>query len=226
MGGLYWPQIPFYYHFGFHLTAAWLALLTNLDVGKSVLITGQLWQGLLVIGVYVLAVNLFGKLQIGIVAVILVGFVSQMPAYYVAWGRYSLLAGVTLMTFAMATAMRGKTLILAFLVATTATTHYYALILLIFFLAILVIVSQENRWRVVIGTMTGLALASFWLLRTLQFGARYVQIQAGATQADYDLRLFVVPPRANSQPRLARNRTDGWNSRRNQSQQEKSGEGP
>ncbi len=93
----YLPQVPFYYHFGFHLTAALLAKLTGLAIGQAVLIMGQVWQAVLAWGVYLLGYTLWKNQAKALVAMILVGFVSQMPAYYTAWGRYTLLVGLGLM---------------------------------------------------------------------------------------------------------------------------------
>ena len=163
----YLPETPFYYHFGFHLSAAAVARLFSLDgleLGRAVLLTGQLWQVVLLGGIYALAWSLWGRHEIAVIALLLACFVSQMPAYYTTWGRYTLLAGTALLAFAMAAAISKRTILLALSIVCCALTHYYALFLLILFLTTLVIVSSDHRRSTLLGGAVGLGVAAFWLV--------------------------------------------------------------
>ncbi len=82
-----YTSIPFYYHFGFHALTAAFGELTDLSSPQAVLIFGQILNASVVFSVYQLAVQLTYRRDVGIAAAILTGFVSQMPAYYVSWGR-------------------------------------------------------------------------------------------------------------------------------------------
>jgi hypothetical protein len=124
-------------------------------------------------------------------AALLVGFGLHMPAYYLTWGRYTLITGLLLLPLAMAALLRvsrqprdGSSILTAMLLtAGTALSHYTALLLLGFFTLILVIIRllqsqmDENgqrlpRWPSVgwpaLAAGIGVLLASPWLLRTWQ----------------------------------------------------------
>jgi len=183
--GPYLPQLSFYYHFGFHLTAAAFAGLTGINVGQAVLVAGQVWQAVLVLGIYALGCVLWREQQKALIAMILVGFVSQMPAYYTTWGRYTLLAGLALLAMAMAAALAGRMMILAILVAAIAVTHHYAFFLLVLFLAILLITEAEKRQNILLGGLSGVLVASPWLWRVLAYSQRFVLLRAGVRSIDY-----------------------------------------
>lgn len=165
----YLPAVPFYYHFGFHLSTAllaWVSGLTGLDLGRAVLVAGQLWQVALAWGIHRLADALLESPRKALTALVLVGFVSPMPAHYTSWGRYTLLAGLTLMVFGMVAALRGRLTAVAILVAATAVTHYYAFCLLVLFLAFVVVLRHGPRPGLHLGlaAATGIAVAAPWLV--------------------------------------------------------------
>jgi hypothetical protein len=189
--GPYLPDVPFYYHFGFHLTAAALAGITGANPGRAVLLAGHLWQAALAAGIYALGLALLRDRSRAFAALLLVGFVSQMPAYYVSWGRYTLLAGLALMTFAMAAALSGRAILLAILVAATAITHYYALFLLVVFLAILFGFHRQIRQRIATGGLAGLALATPWLIRVLLHNRRAIGVRITTDGIPYDPRYLI-----------------------------------
>jgi len=116
---------------------------------------------------------------------ILVGFVSRMPAYYTTWGRYTLLAGLALLAMAMAAALAGRMIILAVLVAATAVTHYYAFFLLVLFLTILTITEAKKRRNILLGGLSGVLVASPWLWKVLVYNWRSVRLQAGVKSIGY-----------------------------------------
>lgn len=100
--GPFVPVQPFTYHFGFHLPAVLLVWLGRLAAPDAVLLVGQLLGGLIVLPSYLLAARLTGDRRSGLVAGLVVGLVSTMPAYYVSWGRYPQLAGLAALPVAVA----------------------------------------------------------------------------------------------------------------------------
>lgn len=179
--GPYLPTTPFYYHFGFHLSAALFAKITGmtgLALGNAVLVTGQLWQILLVLALYLLARTLFADHEPAFVAALLVSFVAEMPAFYVSWGRYPLLAGATLLIGAMAAATARRWLLLTLLIALTAITHHYTLFLLALFLAISWLLRREERRPLLLSSMTASLLVSPWLWRVWRLGQQWSGVAA------------------------------------------------
>ncbi|NOZ06385.1 MAG: hypothetical protein GXP41_08565 [Chloroflexi bacterium] len=106
-GGLpttYRPLMPvdqFVYHFGFHALAATFSWLTGMSVPRVLLGLGQALNALLILPVYLLVRHLSGRRLAGLIAMLIVGLVSLMPAYYVSWGRYTQLAGLALLPVCM-----------------------------------------------------------------------------------------------------------------------------
>lgn len=96
---------PFFYHFGFHVVTAIFAELTGWSSAQAVLIFGQILNALIVLVVYRLVMSITRHEHVGITAALFTGFISQMPAYYVSWGRYTLLTGMILLPVAMSSAL-------------------------------------------------------------------------------------------------------------------------
>lgn len=88
----YAPYKTFSLHFGFHINMAVLAWVTHLPVQKAILWGGQFFNVLAVLGLYALAVRLWGRWA-GLIAILAAGMLAQFPAYYVNWGRYPQLTG-------------------------------------------------------------------------------------------------------------------------------------
>lgn len=88
-------QLP--YHWGYHVFAAAVLQLSGLPLGQMMLWTGQVLNALHVLTVAALAAYLWRRPLAGIVAGIVVGLLSIMPAYYVSWGRYTQLTGLLLL---------------------------------------------------------------------------------------------------------------------------------
>lgn len=93
----YAPLTTFTYHYGFHSNVAWLSWLSGTPVTRSLLIVGQLQNALAVPLVYLLTRRLLGSNAPALWAALIVGFISPMPAFYVNWGRYTQLAGQTVL---------------------------------------------------------------------------------------------------------------------------------
>lgn len=183
--GPYLPDTPFYYHFGFHASAALFARATgllDLELGRAVLVAGQLWQVLLVLAIYLLARALHttgeaaptdGHEQ-AFIAALLVSFVSEMPAFYVSWGRYTLLAGATLLILAMAAAAARRWVFLALLIALTGITHHYAFLLLALYLFSSWLLLPPDRLPLSISGTVAIALLGPWLWRVWTFGQQWM----------------------------------------------------
>lgn len=148
-GGLYdsWePYAPLEtltYHYGFHADAAIFGWLARLPAFRAVIWAGQILNGLAVLAVYPFARRLGGSRWAGVGAVLLAGLLFPMPMSYVNWGRYTQLAGQTILpVFALLflDALREerhdwrKIGVLAIALSGLALTHYR---ILIFALAVL-----------------------------------------------------------------------------------------
>lgn len=97
----YFPVESMTYHFGFHANVAVLAWLTGLAAPQAVLIAGQALNVLAVLVLYPLAVRLGGTRWAGLGAVMVAGLVSEMPGFYVNWGRYSQLSAQVILPVAV-----------------------------------------------------------------------------------------------------------------------------
>lgn len=178
--GPYLPETPFYYHFGFHVAAALFAQLTGLtglELGRAVLIFGQLLQTAFALSIYGLGWMIWRSRAKALVAMLLVGFVSEMPAFYVTWGRYTLLAGLLVLVLALIAAYARKGWELGLLAATAAITHLYAFFLLYPLLLFLFLLLPENRKAIALGGTIGLLLSAPWLIRVVRLGQRYARVE-------------------------------------------------
>lgn len=97
----YAPLATFTYHFGFHANVAFVHYLTGLGVPQSLVWTGQVVNALIVPLVFVLALALRLRPWAGVWAALIVGFASNLPAFFVNWGRYTQLTGHVVMLAAL-----------------------------------------------------------------------------------------------------------------------------
>jgi len=98
--------VPFYYHFAFHSFTAEFSVLSQLSPDQAVLILGQMLNAAIGLSVYTLGRALFKDWRPAVLAGLLTAFFTQMPAYYLTWGRYTLLTGLVIMPLAMAVAIK------------------------------------------------------------------------------------------------------------------------
>lgn len=89
------------YHFAFHTIAAWFHWISGLSVARSVVLTGQIINACAVPTIFVFVRRLFGSNSIALVAALLCGLVSPMPAMFVNWGRYTQLTGQIVLPVAL-----------------------------------------------------------------------------------------------------------------------------
>jgi len=89
----YAPIESLTYHFGFHTVMAVWEWVTGWGAPTSVLFAGQMLNVLAVLALVPVAYRLSGRRPWAAVGAVLVtGYLSQMPGYYVNWGRYTQLA--------------------------------------------------------------------------------------------------------------------------------------
>lgn len=188
------PELPvkLTYHYGFHIVTALWSAISKLDAVDSVLWLGQVLNALLALGVYRVAKVIWQKKRIAALASLLISFAFQMPAYYLSWGRYTLITGLICMLPAMAASIevvkRGATresvLRLIVLTAGLALVHYMALLFLGIFVGCLLL-ERGLTWlrckekndcplkfsgilRLAASSLIGVTIAIPWLLRMLQ----------------------------------------------------------
>ncbi len=97
----YLPLDRFAYHWGYHAIAATTLHGTGLSLPTTMLWLGQALGVLQVVTIGSCAAALWKRPLAGIVAATVVGFVSIMPAYFLSWGRYTLLTGLVLLPAVM-----------------------------------------------------------------------------------------------------------------------------
>ena len=181
------PYLPvlFLYHFAFHAITAVYSFLARLAPEQAVLLLGQILNAVVALSVYRLGKALWGDWRRAALSALLVGFVTQMPAYYATWGRYTLLAGLVLLPLAMADAVdtvqkgptRSRLASLVILTGGLFLAHYFATYLFAIFLVFLgcqalirdyrqgTLISGA-RWIPLVGAvLLGVILAAPWLYR-------------------------------------------------------------
>ncbi len=188
--------VPFYYHYAFHALAAVFAFFARLSPPDAVLYLGQALNAAIVLAVYRLGKALWGDWRRAALSALLVAFVTQMPAYYVTWGRYTLLMGMLLLPLAMALALDiinkgarlSRLVSLSVITAGLLLSHYYAGLLFALFLIILgaqsIIVDIKNghfsKWDswlpMLLASIAGFLLVSPWLFRMWRFAQAGVKI--------------------------------------------------
>ena len=86
-----------HYHEGFHAALALFTSLSGLELERSMLFFGQALNALSILAVYLFTVTLTGQRLAGLIAALLAGFLTPMPAYYTSWGRYTQLASLLIL---------------------------------------------------------------------------------------------------------------------------------
>lgn len=194
-GGLYDSWRPYAqldsltYHFGFHADASLFGWVTNLSASRTVIWVGQIMNSLAVLAIYPLALRLGGNRWAGIGAVLLAGLLFPMPMTYVNWGRYTQLAGQTilpvfvllfLVTMQKEETNWKKLAVLAITLCGLALTHYRILIFALAALAGYIVLEMRRKnyrsvlTRIVIFCVGAFALFLPWFLHV--FGARLLEI--------------------------------------------------
>lgn len=190
--------VPFYYHYGFHALSAAFAALARMPAERAVLWLGQVLNVAVALAVYRLGRALWEGRKRAFVAMLLVGFGTQMPAFYATWGRYTLLTGLILLPLAVALAQdilqrgatRARLSSFVLLAGGILLTHYLAAALLALFLlcavglALVQSIRRANtpangNWLpLVLAGAAGLVLASPWLFRVWEFSQAGPRLRA------------------------------------------------
>lgn len=190
--------VPFYYHYAFHALAAVFSFFTRISPPETVLYLGQVLNAAIALAVYRLGKALWGGWRRAVLSAILVAFVTQMPAYYVTWGRYTLLTGMLLLPLTLGSALdmvnKGVKLSRLFtfglLTAGILLCHYFAAGLLAIFLIILgvkVLLGNLRKkihpaWStwlpLLLAALVGMILAGPWLYRMWGYAQQGVKVVA------------------------------------------------
>jgi len=93
-----------YYHWGFHMLAAFFAASSNTDIAKTMLVLGQMVLACMPVSVFFLVKYLTRSSNAGIFAVILSAFGWYMPAHAANWGKYPALMSLALIPFVVSLA--------------------------------------------------------------------------------------------------------------------------
>jgi hypothetical protein len=168
-----------------------------LEIGAAMLLLGQVLNAMIGLSVYVLGKALWKDWRPAAAAALLVSFATRMPAYYLSWGRYTLITGLVLLPLAMGAALhllrekhkKQQATTLALLTSGVLLSHYFAGLLLALFLILLAVIylfSRRHRWRpafrdvlwVAGGAILGLFLAATWLLRVWRYAGTSSGIQS------------------------------------------------
>lgn len=137
--------VPMYYHFGFHILAASFTFWSRMEPAQGVLLLGQVLNACVAFSIYRLAKAAWADARVAGLAGLMAAFGFHMPAYYLTWGRYPLLAGLVVLPLAMAAALEIRRdprdfsawLRLALYTAGVCLCHYLALGILAVFLLVL-----------------------------------------------------------------------------------------
>jgi len=127
----YVPDADPTYHFGFHASIAAFAGLSGMNILQTLLLIGQLFNGLMALQVYLLARWLTGRTRVAWIAALIVAVISTMPAYNINWGHDTELGGWLILPVAIIVSLQAaktrdlKMIILAAIIAGGLTlTHY------------------------------------------------------------------------------------------------------
>lgn len=92
---------PSGYHPGFHSVLAAFLWLSGMDLVKGMLVFGQVLNALMVFPLYLFATLITRRRLAGLLAAMVAGLLTPMPAYYTSWGRYTQLAGLAILPVAL-----------------------------------------------------------------------------------------------------------------------------
>jgi hypothetical protein len=178
----------FYYHYGFHAVTALFTAVSGMELGNAMLLLGQALNAAASLSVYALGKALWHDWRPAAVTGLLVSFVTRMPAYYLSWGRYTLLTGIILLPLAMSLALTmlrkarswRHTVSLALLTGGLLLSHYFAGSLLAVFLVFMAVAyllpsikkvgkAVKQLAPIITGSVLGLLLAFPWLWRVLKY---------------------------------------------------------
>lgn len=179
----YAESLSFTYHFGFHTLVAAFHWLTDMDLIKATLWMGQMMNLMAVLAIVPLASKAGGSRWSGLIAILVAGLLSPMPMVYLNWGRYTQLAGQTIMPAAIwliwsaveSKDVTLKTSLLAWiLVSGLFLTHYRVMVFLLAFYLVMLLINLRRSQLLSLARIYsyhafGAVLASLpWILRLFE----------------------------------------------------------
>jgi hypothetical protein len=156
------PDAPFTYHFGYHVAALAFYWCSDLSLPDSMLILGNVLNGLMPLSTYTFVATLTGRRRAGLFAAWFVAFVSLFPAYYLTWGRYTQLVGLLILAPLLAAAWELVRIrphgslttspwalvgLIALLAGGLVLTHYRILIFFVIFSLVALAAGRAGGWR-------------------------------------------------------------------------------
>jgi hypothetical protein len=195
--------VPFSYYFGFHGIAALFSMISGLAPEKAVLLLGQVLNACVPLAIYRLGRAFWEQREKALIAALLVAFVSQMPAYYVTWGRYTLLTGMIMLPITLACfieitnspSRKGTWGMSGLLFIGMILSHYFTGVLFGLFalihLVLLLVQLEEYSLRRILSAAAPVAAAlvvlAFWLLRAIRLSGYSLEpsLEIPVTQAGW-----------------------------------------
>ena len=179
LGGVpttYEPYMPvgnFHYHFGFHSLCAALTWFSDLPSEQAVLLMGQVMNIMAPLAAYYLAEQLTCSRWTGVLAAVVTGALSYLPAYLVTWGRYTELAGLVLLPAVLLLTRSAldrprRLLPAALATASLCLVHYRVFVLYLLALPFLLLAKKNlgaRAGRLLATGLTGALLILPWILR-------------------------------------------------------------
>ena len=184
----YLPVPALTYHSGFHSFMAVMMQLSSIplrDVAEYLRISGQVWNVCAVLSVAALVWLWTRAWWATIATVVTVGIVSIMPAYYLSWGRYTLLTGMAILPAAVwllasvwqPTERRPHWVWLAAVMSLLAVTHMVVFVLaLLWGIGLLIVHGVPDRF-VIRPVVVAMAMTIPWWL----FVGMHAQSGAGTS---------------------------------------------
>ena len=160
-----------YYHLGFHFVAAFMASITQAEIGKVMLILGQMILAVLPLAIFFLVKDATKSNLAGIFAIGLSAYGWYMPAHAVDWGKYPALLSLGVIPFILG---------LAYLLSQNKNT-----------------LSPQKRWTLALMLGAGVLVSGFMHSRSLvvigiAFLAWFIAVWWGKLQQVQQFSLFVL----------------------------------
>ena len=160
----------FTYHFGFHSIVAAFQNLTRIPIERATLFVGQFLNLLAVLVLYPLASRAAKSQWAGITAIVIAGFLTKMPMYYVNWGRYTQLAGMVVLAPVIFLSWSTlddksfdwrKTLLTGTLLAGLALTHFRVIFFgLFFYIAYMILYLRGKSMKALLQKLFAIGLVA------------------------------------------------------------------
>lgn len=179
------PGAPFTYHFGYHVLSLAFYWLTTLSLPESILLLGNVLNGLMPLAAYAFVAGLTGRRRAGLFAAWFVAFVSLFPAYYLTWGRYTQITGLLIVAPLLLVSWRlvqvkpqdeseaippwSLVAIIGLLAAGLVLTHYRILAFFATFALVALAAGRAGGWRWMgAAALLTVLLSAPWLWQLLE----------------------------------------------------------